>query len=272
MGTQFKPFPIDHDLHIHTRLSFCSKDPEQTPERILRYAKENGFRQISVTDHFWDEKVEGMERTWYHGQDFAHVSEALPLPQAEGIRFCFGCETEIDKDLRIGISPERYDAFDFIIVPTTHLHMKGVTIREEDDPLPRRVSLYVRRFETLLRADLPFRKVGVAHLTCPLVTGKSAWDHVDLLNGISDGVFRDLFRETAKLGVGVELNFDFFAYEGARLDAVLRPYRIALECGCKFYFGSDAHHPKKFEKSPANFRATAEALGLTENDRFDPFV
>ena len=51
------PFPVDHDLHIHTLLSSCSRDPEQTTARILRYAKENGFRQVAVTDHFWDTAI-----------------------------------------------------------------------------------------------------------------------------------------------------------------------------------------------------------------------
>ena len=51
------PFPVDHDLHIHTLLSSCSRDPEQTTARILRYAKENGFRQVAVTEHFWDTAI-----------------------------------------------------------------------------------------------------------------------------------------------------------------------------------------------------------------------
>ena len=36
-------FQIDHDYHIHSKLSSCSRDPEQTNERILQYAKENGL-------------------------------------------------------------------------------------------------------------------------------------------------------------------------------------------------------------------------------------
>ena len=50
-----------------------------------------------------------------------------------------------------------------------------------------------------------------------------------------------LFKKAADLGVGIELNsFDMnFAEEEA--ETVLRPYRIAKKCGCKFYLGSDAH-------------------------------
>ena len=36
-------FPIDHDLHCHTRLSLCSCDPGQTPAAILAHAKAHGY-------------------------------------------------------------------------------------------------------------------------------------------------------------------------------------------------------------------------------------
>ena len=34
-------FCIDHDLHIHSHLSLCSHDEEQTPARSLEYAVKN---------------------------------------------------------------------------------------------------------------------------------------------------------------------------------------------------------------------------------------
>ena len=265
------PFPIDHDLHVHTLLSACSRDPEQTTARILRYAEENHYRQVAVTDHFWDETVPGASG-WYAPQDYAHVAESLPLPKSDKVRFLFGCEAEMDKNCRLGIARETFDRFDFVIVPTTHLHMTGFTIDEEDKPIPRRAAVYVKRFEALLSMDLPFRKVGFAHLSCPLIAKKSPRDHLDVLNLVSDATFYDLFRETAKVGMGVELNFPFLSYSDAEREEVLRPYRIALDCGCKFYFGSDAHHPGKLEEAPALFAATSEALRLTADDLFDPLA
>ena len=264
------PFQIDHDLHIHTLLSSCSRDPEQTPERILRYAKENGFKKVAVTDHFWDEKIDGPS-DWYRPQDFANISRSLPLPKAEGVTFLFGCEAEMDKNCRLGIARETVDKFDFVIIPTTHLHMRGFTIADEDDPLPRRAAVYVKRFESLLSEDLPFRKIGIAHLTCYLMAKKPSYaTHIEVLDMIPDSTFYDLFRKTAKLGAGVELNFPLSSYDEEQREHVLRPYRIALDCGCRFYFGSDAHHPDALDRAPANFKALADALGLTEKDRFDP--
>lgn len=87
---------IDNDLHIHSKLSLCSGDPEQTTENILKYAEENGLKKICLTDHFWDENVPGAS-DWYKKQDFKHITEALPLPESESVEFLFGCETE-EKD------------------------------------------------------------------------------------------------------------------------------------------------------------------------------
>lgn len=65
-------FKVDHDLHIHSNISSCSHGEEQIPERMLRYAKENGFRKICLTDHFWDREA-GRTDPWYEDQDFEHI-------------------------------------------------------------------------------------------------------------------------------------------------------------------------------------------------------
>ena len=109
-------YKVDHDLHIHTYLSECSQDPEQTPEYILEYAKKNGLHTVAVTDHYWDSAVP-TPSNWYRPQNFDNVSKVLPLPKADGIKFLFGCETDMNRELTIGIPSERYKDFDFIIVP-----------------------------------------------------------------------------------------------------------------------------------------------------------
>ena len=76
---------VDHDLHIHSYGSMCSGDPEQTPERILQYALDEGFTAVALTDHFWDEKVPGASK-WYSKQDYPHICQSKPLPKSEGIR------------------------------------------------------------------------------------------------------------------------------------------------------------------------------------------
>lgn len=258
----------DHDLHIHSGLSSCSRDPEQTPARILEYAKANNLKQICITDHFWDETVEGAS-PWYQKQDYEHISASLPLPRYEGIEFLFGCEIDLDRNLTLGLSKEHFDRFDFVIIPTTHLHMDGFTISAEDIPsLERRAELWVTRFNGVLDMDLPFGKIGIAHPTCSLFAPKNPGDDLKALSMIPQKALDDTFEKAASKGVGIELNFGFDSYDAEGLDIIGRFYKTAKAAGCKFYCGSDAHHPEKFETSVSNFAQITEWLGLEETDKF----
>ncbi len=271
-------FRIDHDYHIHSRLSRCSGCPEQTPENMLKYAERNGISRMILTDHFWDETIpSGYE--WYEGQDYPHVSQNLPLPQSDKVSFKFGCETDMDKNFRIGITKETMEKFDFVIIPTTHVHMKNFTYDVKDESLLCRRALYVHRLARLLEMDLPRRKIGLAHQTCELIAppfpeGACAFeDHIRLLDGISDTTYLDLFRGVAEKEIGVELNIDgnsLLKYSKEQLESVLRPFFFAKEAGCKFYLGSDAHDPKEMQFVPEKFIIPVEYLGLEESDMFLP--
>ena len=260
-------YQVDHDLHIHSSLSACSNDPLQSPQRILQYARENGLHTVCLTDHFWDEGVEGASN-WYVPQDFSHISQARPLPQEEGIRFLFGCETELNSHLTVGISRERMEEFDFIIIPTTHFHMKGYTLHLEQIQSPQtRADAWVQRLEHVLGQNLPFEKIGLAHLTCGLIA-PTREEYLAVLQLLPEAEMRRLFDKAAQLGVGIELNSSDMKYGDEEADTVLRPYRIAKDCGCKFYLGSDAHHPKSLDAAPAIFRRAVEHLDLQEDQKF----
>ena len=261
-------FVCDHDLHIHSKLSSCSKDERQTPTRILQYAQENGFNTVCVTDHFWDDAVESYtDRGDYKTQNFAHICQSKPLPTAEGIRFLFGCETEMDQVLTIGLSKARHKDLDFIIIPTTHMHMEGFTISHADAATAKtRAAAWVRRFDGVLRADLPFKKVGLAHLTCGHIA-RQREVCLDTINSISNDDLWRLFKRAATLGVGIELNAHDIGFADSEKDIILRPYRIAKECKCKFYCGSDAHTPEGFAYAK-NFARAVALLDLDEKDKF----
>ena len=51
-------YQIDHDLHIHSQISPCSRDARQTKEAILAYGLTNHYKLLGVTDHFWDLQVD----------------------------------------------------------------------------------------------------------------------------------------------------------------------------------------------------------------------
>ena len=261
-------FPIDHDYHIHSQLSSCSRDPEQTTARILQYARENGLSKICLTDHYWDSAVAGAS-SWYQPQNFDHISQAKPLPQDGKITFLFGCETDMDRFFTLGIPQSRFDDFDFIIIPTTHLHMTDFTLSKEDLQSNERLArLWVERLEALLDKPLPFGKVGVAHLSCSLLNKRSREDYLETLRLISDEDMERLFCKAAHLGCGIELNQSDMSFSNGERDTVLRPFRIAKGCGCKFYLGSDAHHPDTFKRTKEVFERAVSLLDLDENDQF----
>jgi len=257
-------FIIDHDLHIHSYLSRCSRDPLQTTERILQYAKNRGLKRICITDHFWDERVQGASR-WYETQNFPHITQSLPLPKAEGVEFLFGCETELDQNLRLGLSKERMAAFDFVVIPTTHLHMKDFTIRA-DATLEERADAWVKRLDAVLNMDLPFHKIGIAHLTATLMA-PTREEYRQILDLLPETAIGALLQRAATCGVGIELNADDMKKAFEEGERAWKFYRIAKECGCRFYLGSDAHSPRGLEQSTEIFRRAVDYLELEEDHK-----
>ena len=109
-------FPIDHDLHCHSRLSLCSNDPAQTAETILAHARKNGYTLQCITDHLWDASVPGANE-FYTSQDIRHIQQIQPLPLDDQVRLLFGCETEYCGGTKLALAPDNYDLFDFIVIP-----------------------------------------------------------------------------------------------------------------------------------------------------------
>lgn len=260
----------DHDLHIHTCLSICSQDKEQTPENILKIAKQRGLKTICITDHYWDSAVPVNSRYnwWYERQNYDHVAKSLPLPEDDSVRFLFGCEVDLDADNRIGLPRERYDDFDFIIVSTTHFqHMIGEKWENCDNQTL--AKYWVERMDALLDLDLPFEKVGVAHPACSLIQAESYEDYLKVLDLIPEEEMVRIFNKAARVGMGIELNFGNRVGKcDDEVERILRMFRIAKRCGCKFYFGSDSHDRASFAGKYKAFPKIVDLLDLTEDDKF----
>jgi histidinol phosphatase-like PHP family hydrolase len=257
----------DHDYHIHSTLSACCGDPLMTPQTILSTCESLGLKAIAVTNHLWDSSMPGAD-DWYRPQDVAHLEKLLPFPPSDKLEFLFGCETEFCGGDKIGLSPEHYDVFDWIIVPFNHLHNNFS--RPVDCVTPSQVAaLYTDHFEDLLRQPLPWRKTGIAHLTCQLTyPHPNLTDVFDLLD---ERRIRAVFDTLAKRGAGVELNAGCFkpGWE-AKEKSHLRIYEWARDAGCLFYCGSDAHSVSGIKRVQEWLPAVIEKLGLTQAQRFTP--
>lgn len=260
---------IDNDLHIHTRLSICSDDENQTPENILKIQKEKGFKTICLTDHYWDSEVtcDTAVNWWYEKQNYAHISQSLPLPEDNEVKVLFGCETDMDSSYNIGIPKSRWNDFDFIIISTTHFHhMAGKEWENCDNKALS--ELWIKRLDAVLDADLPFHKIGIAHLACGLVNIKSRKDCLEVFDLIPDCELVRLFSKAAKLGVGIELNYGDMKFSDDEEETILRIFKTAKNCGCKFYLGSDAHSEEEFKNNLKVFERAINLLNLTEEDKF----
>ena len=261
-------FVVDHDYHIHSFISKCCVDERQTAGAILDYAKNNNFKKICITDHMWDSAVPGVSN-WYTGQDFDHIAKILPLPQDENVKFYFGAETEIDKYFNLGATKEVIDKLDFLVVPTTHMHMKGFTVPRDCTNHDVRAQIWCDRFSAFLNMDLPWHKIGLAHITCNLISyDNSGANTADILKRVNDDYYHYLFNKCARLGLGIELNFYSFSYSDEDLKAILYPYQVAKEEGCKFYLGSDAHCIEQLSEAKKNFEHIVDLLDLKEDDKF----
>ena len=263
-------YRIDHDYHIHSYLSPCSRHPEQTTENILKYARDNGLTSICLTDHYYDAAVSPKLLADSQSTEYDWISQALPLPQAEGISFLFGCEVDMHAYHHvIGVPPARYDDFDFIVVATTHMHCPGATISEEDyRSEERQAALWAERFHAVLNSDLPLKKVGIAHPACTLIHPQSREGYLRVLDRIPTSEMERVFSKAAKAGVGIEINRCDMIFSDAEEDTILRMFRIAKSCGCKFYLGSDAHNPKGLQEAVELFERGITLLDLKESDKF----
>lgn len=265
---------VDHDLHIHSFGSMCSKAPEQTPERILQYAADEGFTTVALTDHFWDETVPMPRGGWgpdfYTSQNWEHITKNRPLPKREGIRYLFGAEVDMTLDGTTGISLERLAQMDLVLIALSHFHMTDFTISAADAATAEgKAEALLRKLEWVLDMPLPWHKVGLAHLLGQKVSGGDPDVHCEVIRLLQGERLTALFMKAAALGVGIELNTATFNFgSDAEREAVIGFYAHAKECGCKFYFGSDAHAPFQSEHHRERAQAMSDALELTEADIF----
>ena len=251
-------FVPDHDLHIHTQLSPCSRDARQTPEAILSYGITAGFKLLNLADHCWPNTR----------------AQILPkpdaVPQGKHCALLYGAEVDMDMNDNLSASVQEIEALDFTVIAVNHLHLKNYCVPND---FPADAETHKKRFQErvhhLLSMDLPFYKTGLAHFSDGLVCTA---EHIKCLDLFEENELIDIFTKVKKLGMGVELNLVPGRFSGHDLDSVLRPFRIAKALGCKFYMGGDAHHPDDFAGIlTRKMNPLIDLLGLEESDKL-PFI
>jgi len=262
---------IQHDLHMHTHLSYCGKD-DATVENYVAQAQALGLRKLGITDHVWDSAVEGMPE-WYRQTDIQNVPHVLrtrPLLEQYrncGVELLMGCEAEYDYAHRgVALTEAAAEQFDFIIASTTHTH--NTMPKAFYYPPRRHAEFMLQAWEDMLAAPVSRYFTAMAHpfhaVCCP-------YGYEPAMEAVSDDELRRLFDKTAQRGIAVEINIKCIVGHheeyAERIPAQphLRIFRIARECGCLFTFGTDCHWPAA-QHMIRHADTVAALLGLTEED------
>ena len=236
---------VSHDIHLHTFLSDCCHDERMTTAAVLEHALNKGYDTLCYTDHCWDSTVPGASN-WYAPQSIEHAFSNHPLPESKDIRICMGVETEYCGGKKLGLSRASFDKFDFVVIPPNHFHMENF-VRPAEINTPEAIAeLLMTRLEELQALDLPWNKIGIAHLSADLMNARGTVSEVFRL--LPADRLNKIFRTFAERGTGIELNAESFPTKAPEdFSEIMRPYHIAREAGCKFYFASDAHSVERLE-------------------------
>jgi len=126
---------ITHDIHTHSTLSHCCYDPEASIANYVRRAAELGHKVFGISNHIWDEKVPGASR-WYKNQTISYGLEARDSVPADtcGMKVLIGVETEyFAASDTLGMLAETAKQFDYVLVPHSHIHMRGDVMPDTAD-------------------------------------------------------------------------------------------------------------------------------------------
>jgi len=258
---------ITHDLHLHTGLSLCAPR-EAKFEDFIEPALKMGLKKIGISNHFWHEDIPPLyEDGYFIIQNYKYIAtEADAIRREKRINISFGCEAEYNYVMGDVAMPEECaERFDHILVAHSHTHL--IMPRELAEDPARHMQFLMKSYADIIRGKLSKYITAIAHPFDPICTPlEIVWKMYDT---VTDDDFRFLLDETAERGIAYELNVGGHSLK-TREDfeklPVLRPARLAKECGCKFTFGSDAHSAPEFTYYKENAELLADILSLTDDD------
>lgn len=256
---------ITQDLHVHTNLSVCAK-PAATFDMYMETAKEKGITTVGFADHLWDDTYEHVCPGFYRKQNVDRVLSLKDVMRpVEEIDVYLGCEAEYDpKICGVALSPENAEKFDFVIVPVSHTHM--VMPKDLYEPIEKHKQFMLDAWRNVLNCDVTKYVTAMAHpfqpVCCPY-----GWE--PMIEYITDDEYKYAFDMAAEKNVAVEINLAGLRWkseENIKASPLMRMFRIAKDCGCRFTFGSDSHNQGGHEGYNRAGEYVSELLGLCEDD------
>jgi histidinol phosphatase-like PHP family hydrolase len=150
-------------------------------------------------------------------------------------------------------------------IPATHFHMRGFVVPGDlAAGGPQAVGeLLYRRFMEALEIEFA---TGIVHPLVPL--GFLDWE-IEILSNITPAMYEKCFTAAKEAGVAVEMNSHVIKSKTALAESgfsnlYIQMFSIARSCGCKFFFGSDAHRPDAITGYD-RMRQFADICGIDES-------
>lgn len=259
-------FRFTSDLHIHTTLSACCRDAAEVPENIFPLLKEMGFRKAALTDHIWRNPAVPPS-PWYapqNGDEILRLRDRVRAMKNPPISAIVGCEADMQGPGKFGVTSDLRKQLDIILFSTNHFHMRDPKyMLQPEAATPEKLARHMMSFYlSAVRSGLPDVLVHPLYLISYLDIYR------ETANLITDAEFREVFRETARAGIGLEINGSVITElkKNGQTDIYARIMTLAKESGCKFTYGSDSHALKSFEAAIADGNEFANLIGLTEDD------
>ena len=303
-----------HDIHIHSYLSLCSSDNQGTAERYVERARSLGHRLMGFANHTWDESIPfppTYKKNFYRFQSMAYqmqIKNQIPN-NPDGMKILVGAETEYCGMFDIlGMGKEAAMQLDYLLIPHTHLHMRGFVmpkfeeaeaVRENileklrkvegiPDSLAKQMtdSIPDKTLEAMVDGGIKNQRQRVANFMVEsfrsLMNNETLKTYSDLIPVSIAHPFQPIsFPNKVEILKLIPDNtygelFEMAARRGIGLeinfetqnDEDVRLFSIAKECGCKFTLGSDTHTYEAFDKI-FDTEFLCDRVGLTEDDFMD---
>ena len=149
-----------------------------------------------------------------------------------------------------------------ILIPISHFHMEGFTLAKKDCPsLEARAQRWTERLDKVLSMDLPFHKVGLAHLASYCIEHRDREKYIQTLDLIQNDDMYRLFKRAAELGCGIELNLTDMTFADHERESVMRRFHIAKDCGFSVFSG-----PTSVDWTLIGDNKELDVLGVIDTD------
>lgn len=261
-----KKIRMTADWHIHTHFSGCSNDPQQNAANIMRIAKESGLKAIGFADHLWQNPD---RRVW--PQDLTELNveivdgirrEIAEAGIPDGLKVYVGAESEMTRMGDFCITREYAESLDFVLMPSNHIHLNFVpkpAVRTKETY----ITLLLERFAACAKSGL------VTIMAHPMIPYGSMEFFAPGILERSEQELIDTFGLAAERKVFFEINRGYVQPAGSPEEAAVgKILQCAKRAGCRFTFGSDAHHPDAL-LHVGEMEKTAETAGLLQSDFAD---